>query len=312
MWRDFKTAEGLLLYNRDTGLNILLESFKYQTLDKPLYAQVKVTNKCNLHCGFCSQRSDSTFNHGWTSEELFSLFKYLDQWNLQGIAIGGGEPFTFPRLAELVKKTWRATGLDISITSNGLLVKDEDLRTLAGCVGELRVSCWTPPDIKKKVRRLIGKGVPIGINTILFKDGIESVRKIINSARDLGVDDFLILQCRPEGRASQERCPSERDFQELTDFIRDLGFHVKVDVDTGLMLNGLHRFGLQSTANPIICITDDKCVACDSFSKEKIPIEEFEDIRRAFEMWRSMGYYSSCHAGQAGHELCKKKFASEM
>ena len=293
MWRDFKTSEGLLLYNRDSGLNILLDSFKYQTLDKPLYAQVKVTNKCNVHCRFCSQRSASTFEHEWTSEELFSLFKYLDHWKLQGIAIGGGEPFTFPGLAQLVKKTWNETRLDISITSNGYLISDEDLRTLAGNVGEVRISCWSKQDVNK-VRRLVGKNVPIGINTILFRNGTENVKKIVCAAQNIGIDDFLILQCRPEGRASQELCPSERDFQELSDFIRDLGFHVKVDVETGKILGErglLHRLGLHSTTNPIICITENKCVARDSFSREKIPIEEFGDIQREFEMWRSLGYY---------------------
>ena len=294
MWHELKTSEGLLLYNRDAGLNILLESFKHQTLDKPLYAQVKVTNKCNLHCHFCSQRSDQKFDHEWTFEELFSLFKYLDEWGLIGIAVGGGEPFTFPGLAQLVKKTWNETGLDISITSNGHLIREEDLRTLAGNVGEIRISCWAEQDVNK-VKRLVGKDVSIGINTILFKNGIEKVKKIVHAAQNMGIDDFLILQCRPEGRASQELCPSERDFQELIDFIKDLRFYVKVDVETGQILGEkglLHRLGLQSTANPIICITEDKCVARDSFSREKIPIKEFSDIQRAFEMWGSMGYYA--------------------
>ena len=71
---------------------------------------------------FCSQRSDAVFDHEWTFDELFSLFKFLDEWKLEGIALGGGEPFTFPRLAELVRKTWNETGLDVSITSNGLLI----------------------------------------------------------------------------------------------------------------------------------------------------------------------------------------------
>ena len=288
-WREFKTPEGLLLYDRGTGLNVLLDSFKHENaFDKPLYAQVKVTNKCNLHCDFCSQRSDAVFDHEWTFDELFSLFKYLDEWKLEGIALGGGEPFTFPRLAELVRKTWNETGLDISITSNGLLIRDEDLKALAGNVGEIRVSCWAAQDLKK-VRRLIGKGVHIGINTILFANGIDTVREIIHGALDIGVDDFLILQCRPLGRAGAELSPSPTDFRELADLVRDLGINVKVDTGTGLKLKGLLPYTGpwgSDTAGAVICVTEDRCVAPNSFEFErKRPITKFDDIKSAYEMW---------------------------
>ena len=123
-WREFKTPEGLLLYDRGTGLNVLLDSFKHENaFDKPLYAQVKVTNKCNLHCDFCSQRSDAVFDHEWTFDELFSLFKYLDEWKLEGIALGGGEPFTFPRLAELVER--RGMKLDSTSQSRAMVCSSE-------------------------------------------------------------------------------------------------------------------------------------------------------------------------------------------
>ena len=73
----------------------------------------------------------------------------------------------------------------------------------------------------------------IGINTILFANGIDAVREIVHGALDIGVDDFLILQCRPLGRAGAELSPSPTDFRELADFVRDLGINVKVDTGTG-------------------------------------------------------------------------------
>lgn len=286
-FREFKTPQGLLLYERDSGLNILLDSLKFPKFDKPLYVQVKVTNKCNLHCPFCSQRSDSSFAHEWSFEELFSLFQYLDGLKIGGIALGGGEPFTFPRFAELVKKTWNETKLDVSITSNGLLIRDDDINTLRGNVGEIRVSCWTETDVNK-AKRLVGKGVPVAINTILFSNGMKNLARTVRAAQGLGIHDFLILQCRQVGRAGPDMCPSEADFQELARLVKDLGIHVKVDVGTGATLAelGLHRLGLQSEVNPIICITEDKCIAPDSFSREKIPIRRFEDIPRLFGMWQ--------------------------
>jgi MoaA/NifB/PqqE/SkfB family radical SAM enzyme len=292
LWRQFETPEGLLLYDRSTGLNILLDSFKKQDhnfFDRPLYAQVKVTNRCNLRCGFCSQRSDSSFKEQWAFDELFSLFKYLDQYDLQGIALGGGEPFTFPRLSELVRKTWNETGLDISITSNGLLIGDDDLKTLAGNVGEIRISCWTAQDLRK-AKRLLGKGVHIGINTILFASGIETVKEVINSSLAIGIDDFLVLQCRPYGRAGPELSPSNEDFRELANFVNALGINVKVDTDTALKVKGLIPYtgpwSSTKTDGAVICVTEDKCVAPNSFDTErKVPIRKLDDIRAAYEMW---------------------------
>lgn len=291
MWRQFKTPEGLLLYDRVTGLNILLESFKKHDqnfFDRPLYAQVKVTNRCNLHCSFCSQRSGGSFEDQWTFDEMFSLFKYFDEYLLMGIAIGGGEPFTFPRLAELVKQTWNETGLDVSITSNDLLISDNDLKTLAGNVGEIRISCWTAQDIRK-VKRLMKKGVHIGINTILFANGIDIVKEIINGSLAIGIDDFLILQCRPHGRAGPELTPTEQDFHELADFVNDLGMNVKVDTATALKFKGLLPYTgpwTTKTEGAVICVTEDRCVAPNSFETErKVPIKQLDDIREAYEMW---------------------------
>ena len=291
MWRQFETPEGLLLYDRGTGLNILFETFKKHDqnfFDRPLYAQVKVTNRCNLHCSFCSQRSDGSFEDRWTFGELLSLFKYLDEYRLMGIAIGGGEPFAYPRLAELVNKTWNETGLDVSITSNGLLITDNGLKTLAGNVGEIRISCWTAQDIRK-VKRLLEKGVHIGINTILFANGIDTIREIVNGSLAIGIDDFLILQCRPYGRADPRLSPTDEDFDKLADFVRGLGLNVKVDTDTALRLKGLIPYTgpwTTKTDGAVICVTDDRCVAPNSFETErKLPIKKLDDIRAAYEIW---------------------------
>ena len=141
----------------------------------------------------------------------------------------------------------------------------------------------------RKVKRLIGKGVNIGINTVLFANGMGTMKEIVNSALEIGVDDFLILQCRPQGRASTELSPSPTDFRELADFVRDLGMNVKVDTGTGLKLKGLLPYTGpwgSDTAGAVICVTEDRCVAPNSFELErKEPITRFDDIKSAYDKW---------------------------
>jgi hypothetical protein len=131
--------------------------------------------------------------------------------------------------------------------------------------------------------------VNVGINAMLFANGVNAVKEIVYGALALGIDDFLILQCRPYGRAGIELCPSEKDFRELADLVKDLGINVKVDTDTGLKLKGLLPYTgpwSTDTAGAIICVTEDRCVAPNSFELErKMPITGFSDIKSAYEKW---------------------------
>lgn len=290
MFRVFKTPDGVLLYDRMTGLNILLDSFKgCPNFDRPLYAQIQVTNHCNLRCSFCSQTSDPSNQHWWKPNDLFALCKYLDEWGLCGVAIGGGEPFTYPHLSQLLHRIYDSTGLDVSVTSNGLLITDDDLQTLAGHIGEIRISCWSKSDTSK-LKRLLGKGVPIAVNTILFKDGIDRVKEVTEEAKRLGVEDLLILDCKPVGRAGIEMVPEQKDVEDLANYINDLGIQVKVDSDLGFRMKGLVPYVGPWTTNPsrgVICITHDGSVKPNSFSSQRKPINGLDDIKSSFQEWRN-------------------------
>lgn len=65
--------------------------------------------------------------------------------------------------------------------------------------------------------------------------------------------------------------------------------NVKVDANTASKLKDLLPYTgpwSTKTEGAVICITEDKCVAPNSFETErKVPIKKWDDIRAAYEMW---------------------------
>jgi len=284
--RKIRTPDGLLLFERKTGLNVLLDEMKGRWgWEKPLFVAVQVTNACNRQCRWCYASSSSSAPVGvWTREKLFDLCRYLDRWGVLGVAFGGGEPFTFPRFAEVCREVWDSTGLDVGATSNGDLITKEDLATMKGHFGQLRVSVWHPNEVRSKVVRLLGKGVDIGINTILFRNGVELVKSIVEEGVRAGVNDFLILGCKVYGRAVDSMAPDAEDIRKLGEYIREhreIVFKVDPALSVALSARGT-RFmqpWIEEKSGPrFLSITYDGHVKPDSFSDIRVPLVNYEQL----------------------------------
>ena len=134
--RSIETPEGLLLFDRRTGMNVLLDELKNKdaTWRRPLYVALAITNHCNRECRWCyaSSGPGCPLESFWTRNKVLNLAKSLDDFGILGIALGGGEPFTYPNFAQLCREIWDSTELDVGATTNGDLVTDEDLATLKG------------------------------------------------------------------------------------------------------------------------------------------------------------------------------------
>ena len=109
-FRSILTPEGLFVYNRESGLCVLVPEARSSKWIKPLYVQLQLTTACNRRCWWCYIERN---NVSWDLGEARKLLKFLDEWGVFGVALGGGEPFVYPHLVELVKYAWLETGLEI-------------------------------------------------------------------------------------------------------------------------------------------------------------------------------------------------------
>ncbi|HVB94988.1 MAG TPA: LAGLIDADG family homing endonuclease, partial [Nitrososphaerales archaeon] len=76
--------EGTLLYDRRSGLTVLLDDFHGKRCwSKPLNVAVQITNRCNRSCKWCYASSSPSEARGlWTREKILELCKYLDEWGV--------------------------------------------------------------------------------------------------------------------------------------------------------------------------------------------------------------------------------------
>jgi MoaA/NifB/PqqE/SkfB family radical SAM enzyme len=116
---------------RRTLRNILLR-------DRPYFAHLALTHRCNLHCRFC-HIPETRFTE-LDTEGMKRVIDVLDQLGVAVISIsGGGEPLLRNDFDEIVNYA-DEKGLYTKLTSNGTMPLDRYRRLLASSVKEIGIS----------------------------------------------------------------------------------------------------------------------------------------------------------------------------
>src|SRR5580698_1394185 len=82
----------------------------------PLLAQVVVTRRCNLACGYCNEYDD--FSPPVPTNDLLARIDHLAKLKTASITFTGGEPLLHPELDRLIAAA-RAHGMIVTIITNG-------------------------------------------------------------------------------------------------------------------------------------------------------------------------------------------------
>jgi MoaA/NifB/PqqE/SkfB family radical SAM enzyme len=96
----------------------------------PIEAQLVVTRRCNLSCGYCSE-----YDHHSPEVPLEALMERIDAVNRLracNIALLGGEPLLHSRIEDVIR--YAARSAQVSMTTNGFLL-DDDLIARLGDAG---------------------------------------------------------------------------------------------------------------------------------------------------------------------------------
>jgi len=92
----------------------------------PIEAQLVVTRRCNLSCGYCSEYDDHSAQV--PAELLRKRIDALHRLGVVNIAMLGGEPLLHSKIGELVR--YAARGAQVSMTSNAFLLSAEAIEGL--------------------------------------------------------------------------------------------------------------------------------------------------------------------------------------
>lgn len=170
--------------------------------DRPIWAQLNITWRCNLDCAYCTEY-DNQKDH----VPLADLLARIDKCHELGVLhtdLIGGEPLLHPDIERLFEEI-RARGMTSGMTTNGFLLTEEKLdRLLAAGLGRLQISVdgvrptrETPKSLKtlqKKIEMCAGRPIWFRVNTVLCDETLDQVEEVARFCfeRDVGVNFSVV------------------------------------------------------------------------------------------------------------------------
>ncbi len=145
------------------------------------YLRVSVTDRCNLHCIYCSANSVLPLTHEdiLRYEEIERIVEIAASMGITKVRITGGEPLVRLGLSTLIKAISQIKGIDdISLTTNGILLKTYAAELKEAGLHRVNVSLDTLK--KERFKKITGL------------DKFEDVLAGIETARQIGLNPVKI------------------------------------------------------------------------------------------------------------------------
>lgn len=288
--RRFALDGALLLFDRDTGLNVLCDGPETAHLRQraPRVVQLGITNRCNLACSFCSRELAAAST--WTAQDAFVLLRGLAARGVLEVAFGGGEPWLFPRFDALLERLHAETPLAASVTTNGLALGRRRLRRLAGRYGQIRLSLYDDNDWRERVAMLADEGARFGVNLLVDPGSLPTLEDTVIDVVAAGGRDVLLLSYN--GPDPARHLPSA-SMPELARRVGALARAlqgravIKLDVCWGARLAGVPRLlprGDCGAGRDFVVITSDRKLMPCSFHTAALPVTDAEHV---LQQWAS-------------------------
>jgi MoaA/NifB/PqqE/SkfB family radical SAM enzyme len=291
-WRTHPMDGKLLLFERDSGLNVLLEGEETAHLQRiaPRTLLIAVTNACNMTCEFCYRDRESASL--WDYDSLLKLCQGADQWGVLEIAFGGGEPMLFPSWADFINELYDSTLLCVNFTTNGTLLTAEFLQQIAGKYGNIRLSLYDDNDYEQTIKLLVEQKARFGVNWMITPSELPGMEANFLHLLGIGVRDFLLIGYKGDDTSLRL---SSADYQILDNLVNKLHnaskniAQIKMDVCWGDSLPDVPRLFVEDDCNAgddYLSITSDKQVKACSFMADGIAFASVADLREIWEKHR--------------------------
>jgi MoaA/NifB/PqqE/SkfB family radical SAM enzyme len=291
-WREHPLDGALLLFDRDSGLNIKLEGEETADLVRvaPRTLLIAVTNICNLQCHFCYRNLASPSD--WSYESLLSFCQEASEWGVLEVAFGGGEPTLFKNWQGFVNELYETSGLCINFTTNGMLLSDEMLKGIEGKYGNIRLSLYDTNHWDETIERLVGFGARFGVNWLISPEDLPSLESKFIKLLAMGVRDFLLLSYKGSDKALHFQTQHYAAFETLVNRLHQATeglAQIKLDSCWGDMLPSIPRLfetGDCGAGDEFLSITSDRQIKPCSFHHWTIPFQTLGDVRQFWETQR--------------------------
>ena len=141
----------------------------------PLLAQVVVTRRCNLSCGYCNEYD----NHSppVPLEALLARIDHLAFLNTAAVTFTGGEPLLHPLLPQIIRAA-RRHGMIVTMITNGFRLSRAGIEALnaAGLMGmQISIDNLKPDEVSMKSLASVERKLELLSRFARFKVNVNSV-----------------------------------------------------------------------------------------------------------------------------------------
>jgi MoaA/NifB/PqqE/SkfB family radical SAM enzyme len=261
---------------------------------RPLMANLVVTRRCNLACGYCHE-----YDHTSAPVPLETLRQRIDhlaRLRTVIVTLTGGETLLHPDIAAVVAYV-RERGMTPAMNTNGLLLSAERIRALgrAGLYAmQVSVDAVHPNDVTKKaLRPLLPKlrllaehaTFRVRVNTVLGAAPPEEALEVARAALAHGFDAKCSLVRHGDGTMKDADARTREVYREIGRLEgRSLGLFGETFQDT-LLRDGRIEWKCRAGARFFhVCENGLVHLCAPRTGAPGVPLERYgdEDIRRAF------------------------------
>ncbi|MHA1130044.1 MAG: radical SAM protein [Candidatus Helarchaeota archaeon] len=194
----------------------------------PLAMTWNLTNLCNLRCPHCYQEADThKLPNEVTTKEILSTIHQLAEYGVLVMLFGGGEPLMHPDIYKILRFTIKQD-MGANLSTNGTLIT-EDVAQKIKKTGVIRVTVsidgleethdkfrgrkGTFHKAVQGLKNLKAVGMETAIACTITKLNYQEVPQVLQLAKDLELDGFLLNSFVPVGRGDQslDITPRQRD-----------------------------------------------------------------------------------------------------
>jgi MoaA/NifB/PqqE/SkfB family radical SAM enzyme len=263
-------------------------------LDRPLIANLVITRRCNLSCGYCFEYDK--VSKPVALEVLKQRIDHLAKLRSVFVTLTGGESLLHPDAVELVRYVCER-GMTPFLNTNGYLLTKQIIEGLnaAGLYGmQLSIDNAKPNAISKKSLkplmpklRLLARYAKfhVRINTVLGSSPPEEALEVARAVVAFGFDSNCSL-VREEGGALVEPDPQTRAaYDEIRGLRRRLPAFLDDDFTKQLLDHGTMQWKCRAGARTFLVCENGLVHLCQPrMGNPGTPLLEYstDDIRRAF------------------------------
>lgn len=180
----------------------------------PIYVEISPAGACNHRCTYCALDYMEYQTRFLETGVLKERLTEMGRLGIKSVMFAGeGEPLLHKDIGEIINHT-RESGIDVAITSNGVLFKKELVEKTLASITWIKVSinALTPEiyakihmtaaeDVEKvienisfavKYRKEKGLKSAIGMQMILLPENIDEAVPLAEKAREIGADYLVI------------------------------------------------------------------------------------------------------------------------